>query len=239
MSIRVVHRLATAFSAIMMFSFAGTAISSESNTLSETERQKGWKLLFDGKTTQGWRGFRQKTLPNGWQVRDGTLARVGSGGYIITVDQYDSFDLRFEWKVEEGGNSGVFFNVSEDAPNPGRCSPEYQILDNARHEDGRRAETSAGSNYALHAPIRDVTRPVGEWNEGRITVRGNRVQHFLNGVKLLEYDLDSPDWQKRVNGSKFKDWVEYGKFDKGFIALQDHGDPVYYRSIKIRALPTN
>jgi hypothetical protein len=207
------------------------------NTLTAAERAEGWRLLFDGRTTAGWRGFRRAELPTGWQVVDGTLARVGPGGDIITEDQFDSFELALDWKVAPGGNSGIFFHVTEDADHVWETGPELQILDDAGHRDGLLPETSAGSNYALHAPAEDVVRPAGEWNRVRLVVRGDHVEHWLNGVRIVAYELGSADWQARVAASKFADMPGYGRARRGHIALQDHGDPVWFRNLRIRPLP--
>lgn len=206
------------------------------NSLTAWEKERGWTLLFDGKTTQGWRGFRQQGVPAGWQVVDGALTRVGGGGDLITVDQYDSFELALEWKVAEGGNSGIMFRVSEAAEETYHTGPEYQVLDNARHADGRNPLTSAGSCYGLYAPIKDATRPAGSWNAARLIVNGNVVEHWLNDVRVVRYELLSADWEKRVAGSKFNEWPKYGRIPRGHIALQDHGDRVSYRNIRIRPL---
>jgi hypothetical protein len=207
------------------------------NTLTEAERKAGWRLLFDGKTTSGWRPFKKAAMGGGWQAVDGALTRVGEGGDIITTDQFDDFELALDWLVGEGGNSGVFFNATESVEPIYHAAPEMQILHNAGHRDGKVPETSAGSNYALHPPVKDVTRPVGSWNSARLIVRGNHVEHWLNGVKLLEYELGSADWQARVSKSKFKEWPPYGKQTRGHIGLQDHGDRVAFRNIKIRTNP--
>lgn len=206
------------------------------NTLTAWEKEHGWKLLFDGKTTQGWRGFKQQSMPAGWQVVDGALARVGGGGDVITVDQYDSFELALDWKVAEGGNSGIMFRVSEAADETYHTGPEFQVLDNARHADGKSPLTSAGSCYGLYEPIKDVTRPAGEWNAARLVVNGNVVEHWLNDVRVVRYELLSADWEKRVAASKFKEWPQYGRVPRGHIALQDHGDRVAYRNIRIRVV---
>jgi hypothetical protein len=206
------------------------------NTLTDEERAAGWQLLFDGQTTTGWRGFRRDDMPAGWQVANGKLKRVAQGGDIITTEQYGSFELELEWRIETGGNSGIFFHVTEDADHVWQTGPEMQILDNAAHRDGLQPETSAGSNYALHAPTRDVTRPPGEWNRVRLVVHGNHVEHWLNGEKIVEYELGSDDWKARVEASKFRDMPGYGRARSGHIALQDHGDPVAFRNIRIRIL---
>jgi hypothetical protein len=173
-------------------------------------------------------------MGDGWQVVDGALTRVGEGGDIITTEQFDDFELAIDWMIGEGGNSGVFFNATESVEPIYHAAPEMQILHNAGHRDGKVPETSAGSNYALHAPVKDVSRPVGSWNSARLIVRGNHVEHWLNDVKLLAYELGSADWQARVSKSKFKEWPPYGKQTRGHIGLQDHGDRVAFRNIKIR-----
>jgi hypothetical protein len=204
--------------------------------LTAAETSEGWRLLFDGHSLQGWRGFRSDTAPAGWKAIDGALVRDGSGGDIMTVDQFADFELRLEWKLSAGGNSGIMFRVTPDGGQTYETGPEFQVLDNAGHKDGGNSLTSAGSNYALHAPVRDVTRPVGEWNDVRLVVNGPHVEHWMNGVKLLEYELWSADWQQRVTASKFGKMPHYGLAKRGHIALQDHGNPVWYRNIKVRLL---
>jgi hypothetical protein len=212
------------------------------NTLTDKERADGWKLLFDGKTTQGWRKYKGKEVPDKWKVVDGTLVfqpKGGkSGGDIVTVDQFDNFDLVLEWKISAGGNSGLIYRVSEEFPAPWQTGPEYQLLDNAKHPDGKNPLTSAGSAYAVYAPVKDVIRPVGEWNQTRLLVNGNHVEHWLNGVKVVEYELGSDDWQKRVQASKFNKFPRYGRETKGHIDLQDHGNEIAFRNIKIRPVTT-
>lgn len=208
------------------------------NVLTEDEKKQGWKLLFDGKTTQGWHGFKKQSVPDGWKAIDGCLVRAGPGGDIVTDEEFGSFEFAFEWRVSQGGNSGVFYGVSED-PKFGAVyatGPEYQVLDNSEHNDGKNTSTSAGANYALHAPTKDVTRPVGLFNQGKIVVRGDHVEHWLNGEKIVEYEWGSPEWQALVKNSKFNSMPGYGQYRTGRIALQDHGDRVWYRNLKIRKL---
>lgn len=208
------------------------------NVLTDEQKAAGWRLLFDGQTTRGWRGFRRETMPDGWQVIDGCLVRVGPGGDIITEEQFESFELELEWRISAGGNSGIFYHVSE-APQHRyvwQTGPEFQILDNREHADGRASATSAGANYALHAPPRDVTEPVGLFNHARIVVRGPHVEHWLNGEKIVEYELGGEDWERRVAASKFAAMPDYGRAGRGHIALQDHGDRVWFRNIRIREL---
>jgi hypothetical protein len=209
---------------------------SAQNTLTEQEQADGWRLLFDGRTTDGWRGFRRDAMPAGWQVVDGTLARVAPAGDIVTEEQFSSFELALEWQVEPGGNSGIFFHVTEDVEPVWHTGPEYQILDDAGHPDGLSPQTSAGSNYALHAPSANVVRPAGEWNSARLIVRGNHVEHWLNGTRIVAYELGSDEWMALVAASKFSDVPGYGRNRRGHIALQDHGDRVMFRNIRIRVL---
>lgn len=206
------------------------------NTLTAGEKADGWDLLFDGESLAAWRGYKRDGVPDGWQAVDGEMARVGRGGDLVTVEQFADFELRFDWKVEAGGNSGVMFRVAEGAGPTWHTGPEFQILHNAGHRDGRAPITSAGSNYAVHPPARDVTRPAGAWNTARLVVRGTRVEHWMNGEKLLQYELGSPDWERRKLAGKFADIPRYGREPRGHIAVQDHGDPVAFRNLRIRRL---
>lgn len=207
------------------------------NTLTPEERAAGFRLLFDGRTTAGWRGFRRDAAPSGWQVVDGALTRVASGGDLMTIEQFENFELRLGWMVAPGGNSGIFYRVTEDSNQTYKTGPEMQVLDDARHADGQSRLTSAGACYGLYPSPAGVVRPAGEWNEVRILVNGPHVEHWLNGQKVVEYELGSPDWRERVSRSKFRDWPGFGEARRGHIALQDHGDRVAYRNIRIRALP--
>ena len=208
------------------------------NTLTAAERTAGWRLLFDGRTTDGWRGYNRTDMPAGWQVVNGTLARVSEGGDIVTRDQYADFELALEWRVEPGGNSGIFYRGVELPDQPIYVSaPEMQVLDDARHRDGQSPLTSAGAVYGLYPAPRGIVRPAGEWNAARVVVNGSRVEHWLNGTQVAVYELGSEDWAKRVAAAKFAEWPAYGKAARGHIGLQDHGDPVAYRSIKLRVLP--
>ena len=213
----------------------GVAAQQEHNTLTAAERAEGWQLLFDGETTDGWRGFRRQDMP-GWMVEEGELRRVGGGGDIVTTEQFDDFELKVDWKIQAGGNSGIMFRVSEEWDRTWKTGPEMQVLDDERHRDGRRPITSAGSNYALHAAAEGAVRPAEAWNEARILVNGGHVEHWLNGVKVVEYELWSDEWDELVAASKWDTLPGYGRQRRGHIALQDHGDWVAYRNIKIRPL---
>ncbi len=205
-------------------------------SLTPEEAAAGWRLLFDG-TLDGWRGYRRDDVPAGWSVQDGTLAfdpgRDGGGGDLITVDQFADFELAFEWKIGPGGNSGLFFRLTEEERAPYWTGPEMQVLDNAGHADGRNPETSAGANYGLHAPSRDTTKPAGEWNQARVVAHGTRVEHWLNGERVVAYELWTEEWRALVAATKFAEWPGYGMAESGHIGLQDHGDPVWYRNIKL------
>jgi hypothetical protein len=207
------------------------------NTLTSAERVAGWRLLFDGQSTSGWRGFRHASMPEGWKVIDGALTRDTAGGDVITTDRFSNFELALEWQIAPAGNSGIMYRVSEAAELTFLSGPEMQVIDNAQNPDGGTAVTSAGACYALYGPSRDVTRPAGSWNEVRLVASGSHIEHWLNGVKVVEYELGSADWFAKVQASMFRDVQTYGREPSGHIALQDHGDRVAYRSIKIKLLP--
>jgi hypothetical protein len=208
------------------------------NTLDESEIAAGWELLFDGSSLEGWRGFNLEALPDGWQAVDGTLSRVAGGGDIVYgAKQYQDFDLRIDWKVGEAGKSGIFYRAEEHVVNAiFKSAVEMQVLDDEGHYDGGSPYTSAGAVYGLYPAPRGVVRPAGEWNEARVVARGPHVEHWLNGVKVAEYELASPEWAALVAGSKFVQWPEFGTSLRGYIGLQDHGDQVWYRNIRIREL---
>jgi 3-keto-disaccharide hydrolase len=213
-----------------------TAILVCAMSIEGAAQNSGWKVLFDGKSLDAWRVYKKTSAGDGWKIVDGVLYRAGEAGDLITKEQFGDFELTLEWKIAEGGNSGIFFRGTEDSEVIWYSAPEVQVLDNAHHKDGQAPITSAGSNYAVHPPVRDVTKPVGEWNSVRLVVKGPHVEHWLNGVKVVEYELFSPDWNERVKKSKFVEYPQYGRAARGHIGLQDHGDPVWFRNIRIRPL---
>jgi hypothetical protein len=206
------------------------------NKLTDAERADGWRLLFDGTSLDQWRGYQRTDLPDGWQAVDGLLTRVARAGDIITRDSFGDFELVFEFNVEPGGNSGVFYRATEEPELIYYFAPEYQILDDERHRDGGSQLTSTGAAYGLVPAPRGVTRQAGEWNTGRIVVRGDAVEHWLNGERIVQYDRSSDDWRERVRASKFHEWPGFGLADRGHIGLQDHGSRVAYRNLKVRPL---
>lgn len=210
-----------------------SALRPVANRLTESQRAEGWELLFDGRTLDGWRSWRGGEI-EGWEVVDGALARTGPGGDLVSERIFRDFELELEWRIAQGGNSGIFFHVADGHDHVWETGPEMQVLDSETHPDGLDARTSAGANYALHAPPFDAAKPVGTWNRARLTVRGGHVTHWLNGHRLLDYELESPEWEALVARSKFASMPAYGRAGEGRLALQDHGDRVEFRDVRVR-----
>ncbi len=211
-----------------------TAALAADNVLTPQEKAAGWKLLFDGKTTAGWRGFKKAEIEPGWNVKDGVLfpdPKVAKD--IVTKADYANFDLTFDWKISAKGNSGVMFHVIPVGDETYESGPEYQLLDNAR---GEPPLERAGGLFALVAPSMDMTKPVGEWNSARLVVDHNKVQHWLNGMLVAEYTVGSPEFNALVAASKFKRWPQFATGATGGIALQNHGNDVAFKDLKIRVL---
>lgn len=208
------------------------------NTLSSEERAAGWQLLFDGSSAAHFRGYKQAEMPGkGWIVEEGALRHVAGqgGGDIITREQYGDFEFACEWKVAKGANSGIMYRVAETDGPSYMTGPELQILDNAGHADRADPKTSAGALYGLVACRHDVVRPAGEWNAIRIVVKDGRIEHWVNGWKVVEASLADPAWSEMLKGTKFEPWKDFGRMRSGHIALQDHGDDVWFRNVKVRA----
>jgi hypothetical protein len=214
--------------------FAAMAAPAADNTLTPAEVQAGYKLLFDGKTTAGWRGFKTPAPDAGWKVRDGALSpEPKSSKDLVTQGNYENFELTFDWKIAPKGNSGVMFHVIGVGDETYESGPEYQVLDNAH---GEPPLERAAALYALYAPSKDMTLPAGQFNHARLVVDHGRVQHWLNGVKVVEYDMGSADFKARVAASKFKQWPQFATGKTGAIALQCHDADVAFKNLKIKVL---
>ena len=216
-----------------------------------SSKDSEWIYMFDGKTTDGWRGYNNETMPKKWEVINGELTFNtelklekdwdGGNDIIYYKEQFENFELYLEWKLPKGGNSGDFYHVQEGYNAPHNISPEYQILDDDGWEEINNAKLKnwqkAGANYGMHEPnISKKLNPSGQWNSSRIIHDNNKVEHWLNGKIILSFFKDSDDWNKKRNSETFRDKTDYGKFKKGYIALQDHDTPIWFRNIRIKKL---
>ena len=219
----------------VLLGLAAPALAAEPapNTLSAEEQSAGWKLLFDGKTTEGWRNYKKDTVGEGWKVEDGALVRAAGGaGDIVTKDKFASFELLLDYKISKEGNSGLMFHVTEEGSAPWHTGPEIQIQDN---KDGHDPQLS-GWLYQLYKPDIDATKPAGEWNQVRIVITPKMCGVWMNGKHYYDFVIGSKDWDERVAKSKFASMPGFGKATNGHICLQDHGNPVSFRNIKIRRI---
>jgi hypothetical protein len=232
----------------MVFTMSGFG-QEKNNVLSKKEKKEGWALMFDGKTTEGWRGYNKEAFPEkGWLVEEGTLHVIGSsrgeaggGGDLLYDKKFRNFELSLEWKVSEGGNSGIFYLAQEIPGEPvWKSAPEMQILDNEKHPDaklGVDGNRAAGSLYDLIPGDMKAVKPAGQWNQVKVLVYKGTVVHYVNGKQVLEYHLWTEDWKKLVLNSKFKEYEWFlNTAEEGYIVLQDHGDDVWFRNIKIREM---
>ena len=209
------------------------------NTLTAEQKAAGWKLLFNGTDLTGWKGYKKDAPGEAWKVEDGALAlTAGGAGDLMTVDAYGPFELSLEWKISPKGNSGIIYLVNEvdGADNTYNTGPEMQVLDNDGHADGKFPSHRAGALYDFVVPPDGAVKPVGEWNEATVRFTGSEIEHWLNGKLVSETSYGDDAWKAKVAASKFKQWPMFGTFAEGHIALQDHGDKVWYRNIKIHAL---
>ena len=239
---------------ILYLTFTGIAMTpiktlAQDNALTNQEKNEGWKLLWDGKTTNGWRGARISTFPTkGWKIIGNDLVvekskgeESGNGGDIVTIKTYKSFELVADFKITEGANSGIKYFVDPDL-NKGKGSAigcEFQILDDEKHPDakaGRKGNRTVGSLYDLIPAGSNKLFKKNEFNTARIIVKGNHVEHWLNGIKVVEYERNNQMWKALVAGSKYADWPSFGEGKEGHILLQDHGDEVHFKNIKIKEL---
>lgn len=231
-----------------MLSCASSGKLSQDNSLSRQEKKEGWQLLFDGTTTQGWHTYGKTEVGAAWKVKDGLLyldasnkqgGQVQGGGDIVTNDSFEDYHLKLEWKISPNGNSGVIFNVLDDRSKyqyVWQTGMEMQVLDNNGHPDAKIHKHRAGDLYDLIAATPETVKPVGEWNLAEIIQSQGKLELRLNGTTVVSTTLWDDAWKSLVAGSKFKNMPDFGRFKGGKIALQDHGDNVWYRNIKIRKL---
>lgn len=210
--------------------------AADPNELTAAEQAEGWQQLFDGGSLKGWRSLKSEEPGKGWKVKSDAIVLAGKAGDLVSADAFGDFELSFEWKVTEAANSGVIYRVGLGEAQTFTTGPEYQVLDNAKAEDNKQANHLAASLYDIAGPQKDFTKPVGEWNTGRVRVRGWHVEHWLNGEKVVDVDLSTSAGKALVALSKFKDWPKFASLRSGHIALQDHGHEVSFRAIKVRTI---
>ena len=224
--------------AILLMSFL-TDNKQKDNTLSPKEKKEGWKLLFDGTTKNGWRSYQNKQTDN-WDVKNGELYCKTEGvtkrADLITNENYENYELLIDWKISPKKNSGIIYMVTEENGATYESGPEYQLIDDVGYPDKLNDKQLSGSNYDMQAPSAKVSKPAGEYNHTKIVINKGHVEHWLNGTKVVDYTLWSPEWEKQKSGSKWKDVKPYGMSKAGHIALQDHGGGIAFKNIKIRPL---
>ncbi|WP_242918362.1 3-keto-disaccharide hydrolase [Pontibacter liquoris] len=225
-----------------------TAADTETAAPDATQTAEDWIPLFDGKTTNGWHSYGQSTAGNAWKVEDGTLhldaaskkaATPAQGGDLVTDQEFKDFDLQLEWKIAKNGNSGIIFYVQEDTAKYDyvwNTGPEMQVLDNNGHPDAKIHKHRAGDLYDLIASSEEPVKPAGEWNKAEIISKDGKLELFLNDKKVVTTTMWDDNWKKLIAGSKFADMPDFGTFKSGKIALQDHGDDVWFRNIRIKKL---
>lgn len=227
---------------IFLFSCNSSKQTSNVNHLTNEERNDGWKLLFDGKSTKGWHKYGNKPIGSAWKVKDNYLyldTANKDGGDIVTEEEYENFDLQLEWKIAKDGNSGIIFYIHEDKSKyewPWETGMEMQILDNNGHPDAKFPKHRAGDLYDLISCSKETVKPVGEWNLAEIKCVNGKLNLYLNGENVVSTILWDDNWKKMVAGSKFRNMPGFGIYKKGHIGLQDHGNEVFFRNIKIRRL---
>ena len=232
---------------ILLFSCTSSSSEKSSSTEesvvveeSDTNEENDWITLFDGSNMDAWRNFKSDT--SAWQIEDGALYTTGGIGDLITKEKFGNFALEFDWRIAEGSNSGVIYlaQESDEYNSTHETGPEYQLIDDENygivHNATLEKSQMSGANYALDEPQNVQLKQVGEYNEGKIIVDNGHVEHWLNGQKVVEYDLWTDEWNARVAETKFKDMSGYGQYKEGHIALQDHSDPVWFKNIRIRRL---
>jgi hypothetical protein len=212
------------------------------NTISKGEKKNGWQLLFDGKSTDGWHGYNMKTFPDCWTIEDGSLTMTTTGSAesldILTGRMYRDFALSLEYKLTKAANSGIIFQIAEDPKYkfPYETGPEFQVIDHQNWPDTLESWQINGANYAMYPPLVQPYKPLGDWNQLFLVVKGNSVTQILNGEVVVKYEKNSEEWNKLRNSGKWTAFPDWGKFDEGYISLQNHGTKVWYRSIKIKEI---
>jgi len=228
---------------ILLSALVGSTMAQAPNTLTAQEKKDGWELLFDGKTTKGWRNYNSKEIGAAWKINDESLYLDRSnkevkGGDIITEGEYENYEFSYDWKISKCGNSGLIFDVVESEKNKyvWHTGPEMQVLDNSCHPDAKIIKHRAGDLYDLISCSTETVKPAEEWNTAKIISKNGHYEFYLNGTKVVEFTMHTPEWDTIIAGSKFKSMPVFGKAKKGHFALQDHGDPVWFRNIKIKKL---
>jgi hypothetical protein len=221
------------------------AVDASLPSMTEAQKADGWKLLFDGKTLNGWQLFKARKN-NTWEVKDGLLhckplnEKVKGDGDersdIMTAEEFGNFEFSCDWKISREGNSGIIYRATEEFEQPYYSGPEYQLIDDERYSPKPTDKQLTGGAYDMYATAPKSMKPVGEWNATKIVVNGKHVEHWLNGQKIVEYEFGSPDWTKRKDASKWKEWKGYGMASKGHIDLQDHGHEVWFKNVMIKVL---
>lgn len=211
---------------------ASAAAEPAASFLSAAEVRDGWRSLV---SLEHWRGYQSESVPAGWSATDSLMTKTGVGNDIVTRRNYTDFELAFDWMVDAGGNSGVFYRATEEYPKIYWSAPEYALVDDARHPDGRNPITSAGATHSLYEAPRGIVRAAGEWNSTRILVRGTHVEHWLNDKQIASFDYGTPDFVERVAKSKFARWPNFAKAKTGLIGIQgDHRGQLTFRKLRIR-----
>jgi hypothetical protein len=238
--------MVAATAAVLCASQPATAQSVDMNTLTAAEQKAGWRLLFDGKSMDAWRGYQMTTMPPEWHVANGTLTKEKNTIDIVTRDQFGDFELLIDWKVALRGNAGIFYRATEKETKVYWSAPEYQLAEDSLTPDSRNIMTSAGAVYGFYPSIRGVASPAGEWNTTKIVAKGAHIEHWLNGKLIAQYEMGSPEWNLKLYGDpndstkkplKFAPYKDFGKATVGHIAIQgDHNGTLALRNIKIREL---
>jgi hypothetical protein len=230
-----VHLYATV---VVLSCGAALSIAAQPSTTADPASVGSWHSLLEDHSAPAWRGWKEPGLPAGWHVAGGVLSKDRAVDDLVTLQSYGNFELELEWKIGKGGNSGIFYRGTREYDHIYWSAPEYQLLDDANTEDGKSRLTAAGADYALYGAPAGVVQPFDHWNKTRLVVSGNHVEHWLNGKKIVDYELQSSDWKSKVAASKFAKYPNYGLATTGLIGLQgDHPGALAIRNIRIRELP--